>query len=121
MELRDRLLESEFDQHGGEMETSMILATHPALVKMDQVNQQSGQRLGRLQHLAGLQSGQETPISWYANFPDHYAGDARPATATKGEQFLGHLTWRLVDAIRAVKADRVAPALYEEFFGSTRL
>jgi creatinine amidohydrolase len=87
---------------------------------MDQVNEQSGQRLGRLQHLAGLQPGQETPISWYANFPDHYAGDARPATASKGEQFLAHLARRLVDAIRAVKADRVAPALYHEFFERIR-
>lgn len=116
IDLRDKLLESEFDYHGGEMETSMILTTHPALVKMDQVNERSGKRLGRLQHLAGLQSGQETPISWYANFPDHYAGDALPATAIKGEQFLDHLARRLVDAIRAVKADRVAPTLYQEFF-----
>jgi len=126
IDLRDRVLESEFDQHGGEMETSMILAAHPALVKMDQIkrmgtsDERSGKRLGRLQHLAGLQPGQETPISWYANFPDHYAGDARPATAEKGEQFLEHLVQRLVEGIKAVKADTVAPALYQEFFGRIR-
>jgi len=117
IDLRDKSLESEFDYHGGEMETSMILTIHPELVKMDQIDARSGKRLGRLQHLEPLQRGQETPVSWYANFPDHYAGDAHPATAEKGEQFLEYLAGRLVDAIKVVKADQVAPALYEEFFG----
>jgi creatinine amidohydrolase len=119
-DLEHELMESEFDHHGGEMETSAILAIHPELVKMDQVDESSGQRLDRLQHLAGLLPGQGTPISWYANFPDHYAGDARPATAEKGERFLQYLAQRLVETIRAVKEDRAAPELYEEFFRRTR-
>ncbi len=32
--------------------------------------------LGRLAHLPGAYSG----IWWYANYPDHYAGDASYAT-----------------------------------------
>ena len=119
-DLREKLLESEFDHHGGEMETSVILSIHPELVRMDQIDEHSGKRLGRLQHLTGLQPGQETPISWYANFPDHYAGDARPATAEKGERFLQYLAQRLVEVIKVVKEDRAAPELYEEFFGRTQ-
>ena len=119
-DLRKKLLESEFDHHGGEMETSVILSIHPELVRMDQIDEHSGKRLGRLQHLTGLQPGQETPISWYANFPDHYAGDARPATAEKGERFLQYLAQRLVEVIKVVKEDRAAPELYEEFFGRTQ-
>jgi creatinine amidohydrolase len=119
-ELRDELLETEFDHHAGEMETSMILAIHPELVRMDQIDERSGQRLGRLDHLAGLQPGQEAPIGWYANFPDHYAGDARPATAEKGERFLEYLALRLAEAIKAVKEDAASPALYKEFFQRTQ-
>jgi len=119
-ELRDELLETEFSHHAGEMETSMILAIRPEMAKMDQIDEHSGQRLGRLDHLTGLEPGQEAPIGWYANFPDHYAGDARPATAEKGERFLDYLARRLVEAIKAVKEDRTAPELYEEFFQRTQ-
>jgi creatinine amidohydrolase len=49
-DLEHELMESEFDHHGGEMETSVILAIHPELVKMDRVDESSGQRLDRLQH-----------------------------------------------------------------------
>ena len=119
-ELRERVLESEFSSHAGEMETSMILATHPEMVKMDQIDEKSGHRLGRLEHLTGLLPSQETPISWYANFPDHYAGDARPSSAEKGEQLLQHLVQRLVETIGAVKQDETARQLYEEFFDGTQ-
>ena len=85
----------------------------------DQIDGDSGRRLGRLDHLTGLQP-ERAPISWYANFPDHYAGDARPATAEKGERFLQYLVQRLVEVIRRVKEDRVAPELYQEFFGRIR-
>ena len=115
-QLMKEVMESEFDHHGGEMETSLILAICPDLVKMEQINAESGRRLGRLEHLSGV----DTPISWYANFPDHYAGDAHPATAEKGERILQYLAEWLAEAIRAIKEDRVAPELYEEFFGRTQ-
>lgn len=114
--LMKEMMESEFDHHGGEMETSLILAIHPELVKMDQIDERSGRRLGRLDHLPGM----ETPVSWYANFPDHYAGDARMATAEKGKRILEHWARRLAEAIKAVKKDRVTSGLYREFFGRTQ-
>ena len=58
-EPRKKLLESEFYPHGGETETSMILAIHPGLAKMDQINEHSGKPLAQLQHLTGLQSVEE--------------------------------------------------------------
>jgi len=114
--LMKEALESELDYHAGEMETSLILAIHPELVRMDQIDERSGKPLGRLEHLPGV----ETPVSWYANFPDHYAGDARPATAEKGERILQYLAQKLAEVIRAVKEDRVTPKLYQEFFERAR-
>ena len=113
-------MESEFDWHGGEIETSTILAVRPELVKMDQIDETSGKRLGRLEHLPGVYPGQETPISWYANFPDHYAGDARTATAEKGKRLLQYRAQHLAKLIKAVKEDRAAGELYDEFFGRTQ-
>ena len=128
-----RLLEAVCDEIGRNGLKKVILVVADEYVRshggnrflasffLHQIDVRSGKRLGRLQHLEPLQPGQETPVSWYANFPDHYAGDAHPATAEKGEQFLEYLAGRLVDAIKVVKADQVAPALYEEFFGRVQL
>jgi creatinine amidohydrolase len=120
IELKEKILESEFSLHGGEMETSMMLAIRPELVMMSRIDPESGQRLGRLDHLQGIPSAHSTPVSWYADFPDHYAGDARPSTAEKGERFLRYLVQRLVEAIRSVKEDTTAQKLYDDFFGRTQ-
>jgi creatinine amidohydrolase len=55
-------------------------------------------------------------ISWYANYPDHYAGDARPASAEKGRLLRNLQVDSLADFIAAVKADRGVPDLNREFF-----
>jgi creatinine amidohydrolase len=112
-QLVKEVMDSEFDYHAGEMETSLILATFPHLVKMDDIAARPAERLGRLDHLPSV----ETPVSWYASFPDHYAGDAAPATAEKGERILEFMARRLAETIRHIKEDRVAPDLYQEFFG----
>jgi creatinine amidohydrolase len=57
-----------------------------------------------------------TAISWYADFPDHYAGDARTATRAKGLALQELQVANLAEFIAAVKRDTVAPALEREFF-----
>ena len=68
--------------------------------------------LGRADHLQGLFTG----VSWYANFPDHYSGDARQATVEKGVKLRSLLVETLAEQIRAVKEDRTVPGLLDEFF-----
>lgn len=103
--------ESELDEHAGEGETSVQLALNPELVRMDAVA--PGTRpLGRLAHLPHV----FTATFWYADYPDHYAGDAHPATAEKGEFLLQRYAARVAEIIAAVKADTVAPALEREFY-----
>ena len=98
--------------HACECETSISLANHPELVKMDRVPQKAADPLKRLSDLPGNFSG----ISWYADYPDHYAGDARPATAEKGRALQQLQVDALAEFIAAVKSDQVAPALNREFF-----
>ena len=102
--------------HACECETSISLANHPELVKMEHVPAEPADPLKRMSALKGNFSG----ISWYADYPDHYAGDARPATAEKGRALLDLQVESLAQFIAAVKADQAAPMLQQEFFARVR-
>lgn len=106
------LMETEEHGHACECETSYSLVNFPELVSMSSVPEKAGHTLERLKHLEDVR----TPFDWYARYPDHYAGDARPATREKGEKLRTRAVEHLARTIRIVKQDEVLPALYEEFF-----
>lgn len=108
----ERLRDTSHGGHACEVETSMLMAIHPDLVHMDRVPEQAAEPRGRLDRLPPTYTG----IWWYANYPDHYAGDARTATAEKGQALIGWMVDTLAEYIAAVKADAVVPALEAEFF-----
>lgn len=110
------LLETEEHGHACECETSELMASYPELVKMDKVPARPATALKRLEHLPANFSG----IWWYANYPDHYAGDARPANREKGLRLRELHVQSLAEYIAAVKADQVMPALEAEFFERER-
>ncbi len=112
----DATLETKNHEHACECETSISLANHPELVKMERVPAEPAEPLNRLSQVPGNFSG----ISWYSNYPDHYAGDARPASAEKGRALQQLQVDGFVEFIAAVKADTVAPALNREFFQRVR-
>jgi len=98
--------------HAGESETSCTLAHRPDLVKMDAIGDRMGETRGRMDHVKPGLNG----FWWYADHPEHWAGDARPASAEKGKILTGLQIEALAAYIRKVKADEVTPALAEEFF-----
>ncbi len=98
--------------HGDEVETSWMMAIRPDLVKLEYAAREDGRPRRRLKHLGEAQTG----IWWYADFPLHYAGDARPANAELGELALRGKVKGLVRVLRAVKKDTTARRLQEEFF-----
>jgi creatinine amidohydrolase len=110
------LLETGNHNHACECETSVTLANFPELVHMDRVPDQPADPLGRMSNLSDAFTG----ISWYANFPEHYAGDARPASVEKGRALLRLKVEALAEFISRVKRDRSAPALNREFFVRVR-
>ena len=110
------LRETDWGGHACEQETSGVLGTYPELVKMDRVPETPARPLGRMNDLPPTYAG----IWWYANFPDHYAGDARPATVEKGETLVRLASDYLAEYIAAVKADEVVPTLEAEFFRRER-
>lgn len=106
---------TQHDDHAGEVETSVILSIRPDLVKMTHANDQSGKDLARLplkKEYPALQTG----IWWYAQFPNHYAGDAIDAQRTIGDLSLASRSQKLAQFIKAVKADNNTLLLQDEFF-----
>lgn len=99
------------DMHAGERETSVLLDLRPDLVKMDSANNESGANLHRLDI-----PNVYTAIWWYADFPNHYAGVGSKATKALGELVNEHFITQLVDALKAVKADKKTLELQKEYF-----
>lgn len=100
------------DQHAGERETSTLLYLRPDLVKMDIAKNQSGENQKRLP----LPPSLYTAIWWYANYPNHYAGEGAKASRELGELITEHTIESLVTALKAVKADTKTLQLQNEFF-----
>ena len=108
----DAMMATGCHQHACECETSISLALHPELVQMGRVQGGDGAPRHRLSALPAACTG----IGWYADYPEHYAGDARPATAEKGARLKELIVAGLARFISGVKADAVVPALEREFF-----
>jgi creatinine amidohydrolase len=99
------------DSHAGERETSTLLYLRPDLVKMDSAKNESGANQKRLS-IPNVYTG----IWWYANYPNHYAGEGAAATRELGEFITEHTIDLLVKALKAIKTDTKTLELQKEFF-----
>jgi creatinine amidohydrolase len=100
------------EAHAGEVETSVMMAIRPELVQLQLAGKEDSRAQGRLKHLPDVTTG----IWWYADFPNHYAGDAQKASAELGQRVLEATASGLADVIGAVKKDTAAARLEDEFF-----
>lgn len=108
--------ETSYGGHACEQESSGVLGTYPHLVKMDRVPDDPAPPLNRMEGLPPTFTG----IWWYADYPEHYAGDARSASEEKGQTLIRLAAESLAQYIAAVKADEVVPTLEAEFFQRER-
>jgi creatinine amidohydrolase len=98
------------DEHAGERETASMMAIRPDLVKRDRATQEDGKDQARLDHLPDFWTG----VSWYARFPNHYAGRGEAATLEYGKWLDEYGIGRLARAIKQVKDDTITPKVQEE-------
>ncbi len=112
-DLWEGLLETEMHGHACECETSISLANYPHLVKMEYLRGRKAEPLGRYRNIPG---GGRISARWYADFPEHYAGDATVATAEKGQKLRATIVNFLADYIRAVKNDDAVLDVLSEFY-----
>lgn len=108
-----KMMKSEFDYHGGELETSVMMATRSGLVKMEALlPPAAGKPQKRLKHLPSVM----TSVWWNADFPQQYAGDATHATPRKGKFVLDYAAAKLAAIIKAVKADTRTAEIVEDYY-----
>jgi creatinine amidohydrolase len=111
-----KLRETKTGGHAGEVETSTMQVSRPDLVHMDRAKDQSGRDLARLKHLPDNYTG----IFWYAQFPNHYAGDGSYAKPELGELLIKAQTNQLVDLIKILKKDDTILNLQNRFYKESK-
>jgi len=99
--------------HADEVETSTMLAVRPDLVKLERATSESGLNQNRL---SNIPSSLYTGIWWYAQYPNHYAGDAKDANVAIGKLAVEGSSQTLVEFIKAVKADQNTIRLQNDFY-----
>ena len=98
--------------HADEMETSMLRYIRPELVRVDQAGTQSGKNQGRLAEIPN----QYTGIWWYAQYPNHYAGDATKSSVELGKIITDSEADQLVQLIKKVKSSNKIEELQNQFY-----
>jgi creatinine amidohydrolase len=100
------------DWHAGEDETSKMMIARPDTVHQDRANQESGADQARQKIPDDVYTG----IWWYTRFPFHYSGDGAAATKELGEFQMNWWIEKIVQTVRAIKADDVSLKLQNEFY-----
>ena len=108
----EKLRETKTGGHAGETETSMMQAARPDLVRIDRANEQSGKDLARLKHIPSKYTG----IFWYAQYPNHYAGDGSYGKPELGELLINSRAEQLAELIKTLKTDNTILDLQERFY-----
>lgn len=108
----NELRKTHTEGHADELETSMMLSHRPDLVHLDRGKDQSGENLNRLDKFPYAYTG----IWWYANYPNHYAGDGSQASKEIGELLISQEVKQLVELLKTVKSDQRIHKLQEQFF-----
>ncbi len=102
------------DGHGGEERASVLLAYRPDVVHPERGHDEPivVEGTSKLNLPAGVQTG----VSRAKVAPTGYLGDASGATAARGKALVEYTVKRVVEAVRAIKADRETPELQKKFF-----
>ncbi len=98
--------------HADEMETSMMRFIRPDLVKQELASTQSGLNQARLKELPY----QYTGIWWYAQYPNHYAGDASKSSAELGKLIVESEATQLAQLIKNLKSSNKIEELQNQFY-----
>ena len=101
--------EHRFGIHGGEIETSMMLALRPQSVRMDKAEYFRSTSQDRAQHFALLGNGRSAKLGWMMQDvnANGAAGNAAAATAEKGHALLDAAGRALAQALAEI--DRLPP------------
>ncbi|MCG3181694.1 MAG: Creatinine amidohydrolase [Phycisphaerae bacterium] len=109
---RDALMESDYEAHAGELETSIMMHLRPHACRPDAI----GQLDGRPKKNFDLGGDTYTSADWYILHPEHYAGDARTASADKGRRLFEHRAGNLAKVIANIRSDARVGEMLAQFY-----
>ncbi|MCX6221275.1 MAG: creatininase family protein [Bacteroidia bacterium] len=98
--------------HADEKETSMMRFIRSDLVKTELAGTQSGQNQKRLAEVPF----QYTGIWWYAQYPNHYAGDATKSSVELGKVVVESQAEQLAQLIKTLKNNNKIESLQNQFY-----
>ncbi|MFT4182908.1 MAG: creatininase family protein [Rhizobium sp.] len=94
------------DIHGGDIETSVMLALHPDMVDMGKAADFASRQTDFIRHFKHLRAYGPHAFGWKMSdlSAEGVAGNASAATAEKGERLIAHAVKGLVELLRDVDA-----------------
>ncbi len=94
------------DIHGGDIETSVMLALHPELVRMEKAENFPSKQTQFAQNFKHLRAYGPHAFGWRMSDlnPQGVAGNAAIATAEKGEEIIAHAVAGLLELLEDVSA-----------------
>lgn len=102
----------ENDGHAALTETELVMAYHPELVHMDEINPEGAVNPHRLDHMAGI----STPVSWYADHPTHQDGAPDKASQERGQGKYEVAAKYVAELIRKIKEDDKVQEIMDEYY-----
>ena len=104
---------NDLGQHAGLCETALMMYLQPDLIQNEAQNPQEGVNLSRMAQVK--EANLFTGFNWYADFPNHYAGDHSRATSALGKEIFDMMVENTVKKIQAVKADNESFVFISEY------
>ena len=103
------------DGHGGEERVAAMLAYYPDLIHLDRAHDEPTSTGHGMEGQPG-QPRQQLPAGALTEVPSGYSGDAAGATAVRGHALVDFAVAKLVQFIRAVKADNTTINMSQEIY-----
>ena len=100
--------------HACFIETGWVYAAHPELVRLDKIDQESGQSTHRFDDFARLKIS--TPFAWMANYPNSYGGDSHEGMNDRiAGAMMEYSVTKAAEAFRFIKEETISNEYYKEW------
>ncbi len=100
--------------HACFIETGWIYASNPELVRLDKMDDESGQSTHRFDGFTKLKIN--SPFAWMANYPDSYAGDSHEGMNERiASAMMEYSVQKAAEVFRFLKEETVSEQYYKEW------
>jgi len=100
--------------HACFIETGWVYGVRPETVRLDKINQESGESVHRFDEFSNLRIN--TPLAWMADYPNSYAGDSFPGMNERiARAMVDYSTECLCKVIKFLKEENISTQYLKEW------